>query len=135
MVTAIGPRRPRADGLQQLRAAKGRHIALLLQLEALLADTARGIDGEHQLQVDRLRRCGLADPHPGRERQRECENCRAKFAHRAPEPCCLALLCPARPRFARDAYLRSDKATKTHADERGTATSARFPRAVTTYNT
>ena len=76
IVTAIACGRAGAHRAQQERAAEGRHIALLLQLEALLAHAAGGIDGEHQLQVDRrLRRCG----RPGaREAKAESDQGRAE---------------------------------------------------------
>ena len=57
-------RRAGADGLQQARIAEGSDVATLLEHEALLADAARGIDGQHQLQIDRRLR-------PDRHRNRE----------------------------------------------------------------
>ena len=45
------------DGLQHAGVTEGRDIAALLQIEADLIDAARGIDREHEMQVDRgLRR-------------------------------------------------------------------------------
>jgi len=44
--------------LEQPGIAKGGGIAALLQDEALLADAARGVDGEHELQIDGSLRTG-----------------------------------------------------------------------------
>ena len=69
MVTAIACVGAGPDRLQHARMAERRHVALLLQLEADLVDAARGIDREHQLQVDRgLRRRRRGDGE--REHQR-----------------------------------------------------------------
>ena len=50
----------RHDGLDHLRIAEGRHIALLLQLEALVGNAVGGVDGEDELEIDRIvgRPCG-----------------------------------------------------------------------------
>jgi hypothetical protein len=52
------PGRTRAYRLGQPGIAKGGGIAALLQHEALLADAARGVDGEHELQIDGPLRAG-----------------------------------------------------------------------------
>ena len=53
MVTAIAWLPPERIACSTRAMAEGRHVALLLQLEAVLVDAARGIDREHELQVDR----------------------------------------------------------------------------------
>ena len=45
--------RSRADRLQHAGMAKGCDIAALLQVKTHLIDAARGVDREHELQVDR----------------------------------------------------------------------------------
>ena len=99
MVTAIDAVVPEPIASQQPRVAEGRHVALLLQLEAVLADAARGIDGQHQLQVDRLRRGWL--PHVRREQDRQRENCRPQRLHHPDHAMPHGSLCRAAPDFAR----------------------------------
>jgi hypothetical protein len=63
--------RARADRLQQPRIAKGRGITSLLEDEAFVADTARRVDGKHELKVDdRLRSCWS-----GQERKCRSQRC------------------------------------------------------------
>src|SRR6202035_4186258 len=72
-----------ADRLQHLRAAKRRHIAAPLQLEAGVVDAARGIDGEEEMKVDRdlgVRGPAAAEPHqPGERDERDCAAAGARY--------------------------------------------------------
>ncbi len=72
MVTAIDWVETRADGVEHARIAERRGVALLLQLEAGVVDTAGGIDRQHELQVGlglRCRRlgCNCYDRRQGRD--------------------------------------------------------------------
>ena len=44
----------RHDGLDHLRIAKGGHVALLLQIEAVVGDAVGGVDRQDELQIDHL---------------------------------------------------------------------------------
>jgi hypothetical protein len=65
------PGRTRAYRLEQPGIAKGGGIAALLQYEALLADAARGVDGQHELQIDGPLRTGWrsAEDHCAQEQR------------------------------------------------------------------
>ena len=53
--------------------AERRHVALLLQLEANLVDAARGIDGQHEREIDRLATAALCGG--GDRKQQPDEKC------------------------------------------------------------
>ncbi len=61
-----------ADGLQHATMAEGGDVAALLQLEARLIDAARGVDREHELEVDRAL-CHGRTGHREREHQHRNE--------------------------------------------------------------